>query len=62
MAVEYGTNFEEAAALSKRIAHDLSGIPLYLSQINPVIGTHTDPEALRVSVIASPDSSADTQK
>jgi DegV family protein with EDD domain len=52
LAVEYGTNFDTAKTLAKRIASLLPNVPLYLSQINPVIGTHTGPETIIVSVLS----------
>jgi len=52
LAVEYGTDFDAAKALAKRIASILPNVPLYLSQINPVIGTHTGPETIIVSVLS----------
>jgi DegV family protein with EDD domain len=58
VAVEYGSNINEATALAKRIALALPKVPLYLSQINPVIGTHTGPETLIVSVLSSEEPTA----
>jgi len=52
LAVEYGTNFDAAKVLAKRIASLLPNVPIYLSQINPVIGTHTGPETIIVSVLS----------
>lgn len=52
LAVEYGTNFEAANALARRIASLLPNVPLYLSQISPVIGTHTGPDSIIVSVLS----------
>lgn len=57
VAVEYGTNVDEAKALAKYIASVVPEVPLYSSQINPVIGTHTGPETLIVSVLSAEDSS-----
>ena len=52
LAIEYGTNQNEALGLKDRVANITSDLPLYVSQINPVIGTHTGPESLIVSVLS----------
>ena len=52
LAVEYGANSSEAEALAKRIGSVLGKVPLYLTAANPVIGTHTGPNILIVSVLA----------
>jgi DegV family protein with EDD domain len=51
LAVEYGTNMTEATALAGRLAVALPGIPLHLSNVNPVIGTHAGPGVLAVTVM-----------
>jgi len=51
LAVEYGTNVEEAKALAKRIASIFPKVPLYLSNVSPVIGTHTGPTILSITVL-----------
>jgi len=51
LAVEYGTNVAEAKALAKRIASKLPKVPLYISNVGPVIGTHTGPSILSVTVL-----------
>ncbi len=51
LAVEYGTNIAEATALANRIASIFPKIPLYMSNVNPVIGTHTGPGILAVTVL-----------
>jgi len=51
LAVEYGTNIEEAKALAKRIASIFPKVPLYLSNVSPVIGTHTGPTILSITVM-----------
>jgi fatty acid-binding protein DegV len=58
VAVEYGTNIDEATALAKRIASVFPKVPLYLSQVNPVIGAHTGPETLIVSVLSAEELNA----
>jgi DegV family protein with EDD domain len=51
LAVEYGTNLTEAEALAKRIASVFPKVPIYLSNVSPVIGTHTGPNVLSVTVM-----------
>lgn len=51
LAVEYGTNTAEARALAKRIAFVFPRVPLYISNVSPVIGTHTGPGVLSVTVL-----------
>jgi DegV family protein with EDD domain len=51
LAVEYGTNVAEAEALARRIASMFPKVPLYLSNVSPVIGTHTGPNVLSVTVM-----------
>jgi len=51
LAVEYGTNVAEAEALVKRIASIFPKVPLYLSNVSPVIGTHTGPNILSITVM-----------
>ncbi|HEX76309.1 MAG TPA: DegV family protein [Dehalococcoidia bacterium] len=51
LAVEYGTNAAEAKALAKRIASVFPNVPLYVSNVSPVIGTHTGPSVLSVTVL-----------
>jgi len=51
LAVEYGTNVAEAEALARRIAAVFPEVPMYLSNVSPVIGTHTGPGVLTVTVM-----------
>jgi fatty acid-binding protein DegV len=51
LAVEYGNNMTEANALAKRIASIFPKTPLYISNVNPVIGTHAGPSILSVTVL-----------
>jgi DegV family protein with EDD domain len=51
LAVEYGTNLSEAEELVKNISSIFPQVPLYLSNVSPVIGTHTGPSILSVSVL-----------
>jgi DegV family protein with EDD domain len=50
-AVEYGTNAAEAKTLAWRISDMFPKIPAYMSNVSPVIGTHTGPNVLTVSVL-----------
>lgn len=51
LAVEYGTNVDEARALAKRITCLFPNIPLYMSNVSPVIGTHAGPNVLSLTVM-----------
>jgi DegV family protein with EDD domain len=51
LAVEYGTDTAEGRALAKRITSVFPGIPIYISNISPVIGTHTGPGAISITVL-----------
>jgi DegV family protein with EDD domain len=51
LAVEYGTNMAEATTLAKRITSMFPKTPLYVSHVNPVIGTHAGPSILSVTVM-----------
>ena len=51
LAVEYGTNVAEAKALAERISSIFPKVPIYLSNVSPVIGTHTGPNVLSVTVM-----------
>jgi len=51
LAVEYGTNVAEAKALAERISSIFPKVPIYLSNVSPVIGTHTGPSVLSVTVM-----------
>jgi len=53
IAVEHALNKDEAKALAKQIASTFSKIPVYISQVSPVIGTHAGPGILSVSVLES---------
>ena len=50
LAVEYGTNLSEAKELAKNISSIFPKVPIYISNVSPVIGTHTGPSILAVSV------------
>lgn len=49
LSVEYATDADEANNLLQRLRSNFSGIPIYLSRISPVIGTHTGPSLIVVS-------------
>ena len=51
LAVEYGTNAAEAKALASRFASVFPKAPIYLSNVSPVVGTHTGPNPLSVTVL-----------
>lgn len=51
LAIEYGTNLTEAKVLAGRIASVFPKVPVYLSNISPVIGTHAGPNILAVTVL-----------
>lgn len=51
LAVEYGTCTTEANTLAKRIGSIFPKVPMYISNVNPVIGTHAGPGILSVTVL-----------
>ena len=51
LAVEYGTNAAEAKALAERIASMFPKVQMYISNVSPVICTHTGPNVLSVTVM-----------
>jgi DegV family protein with EDD domain len=51
LAIEYGTSLGEAKALADRIASIWPNVPIYMSRVSPVVGTHTGPGVLSVSVL-----------
>ena len=50
IAVSYTTTGEEAEALAERIKSSHPDIPLYLTRLGPVLGTHAGPGAMGVAV------------
>jgi DegV family protein with EDD domain len=50
LAVEYATDLDEANRLMQRLHSMYPQIPIYLSRTSPVIGTHTGPGLIVVSV------------
>jgi DegV family protein with EDD domain len=51
LAVEYATDLDEANRLVQRLHSKYPRIPIYLSRTSPVIGTHTGPGLIIVSVL-----------
>ena len=50
LAVEYATDLDEANRLVQRLGSRYPQVPIYLSRASPVIGTHTGPGLIVVSV------------
>jgi DegV family protein with EDD domain len=51
LAVEYAIDLDEANRLMQRLHSKYTQIPIYLSRTSPVIGTHTGPSLIVVSVL-----------
>jgi DegV family protein with EDD domain len=51
VAVEYGLNVDEGKTIVQRIAAVFPEIPIYLSQISPIIGAHAGPGMIAVTVL-----------
>jgi len=51
LAVEYATDLDEANRLVQRLRSKYPQVPIYLSRTSPVIGTHTGPGLISVSVL-----------
>lgn len=51
LAIEYGSDSTEAYKLADRFKTVFPGIPLYISNVSPVVGTHTGPGVLAVTVM-----------
>jgi DegV family protein with EDD domain len=51
LAVEYATDLDEANRLVRRLHSKYPQVPIYLSRTSPVIGTHTGPGLIIVSVL-----------
>jgi len=51
LAVEYAIHLDEANRLMQRLHSKYPQIPIYLSRTSPVIGTHTGPGLIVVSVL-----------
>jgi len=50
IALSYSTDQDDAEALAERIKAELPNVPLYLTRIGPVLGTHAGPGAMGVAV------------
>jgi DegV family protein with EDD domain len=50
IAVSYSTDQDDAEALAERIRAEFPNVPLYLTRIGPVLGTHAGPGAMGVAV------------
>jgi DegV family protein with EDD domain len=53
LAVEYATDLDEANRLVQRLHSKYPQVPIYLSRASPVIGTHTGPGLILVSVLGN---------
>jgi len=51
LAVEYATDLDEAKRLIQRFHSKYPQVPIYLSRTSPVIGTHTGPGLIIISVL-----------
>jgi DegV family protein with EDD domain len=51
LAVEYATDLDEANRLMQRLHSKYPQVPIYISRASPVIGTHTGPSLIVVSVL-----------
>jgi DegV family protein with EDD domain len=51
LAVEYGNNVAEAKAFAKRMASAFPKASIYMSNVSPVVGTHTGPTLLSLTVL-----------
>jgi len=55
IAVEYATDLDEANRLVQRFHYKHPQVPIYVSHGTPVMGTHTGPSLLLVSVLGNKD-------
>jgi DegV family protein with EDD domain len=53
VAVEYAIDFDEANRLVQRLRSEFPQVPVYISRASPVIGTHTGPGLIAVSVFGN---------
>ena len=51
LAVEYASDLDEANRLIQRFHSKYPNVPIYLSRTSPVIGTHTGPGLIMLSVL-----------
>jgi DegV family protein with EDD domain len=57
LAVEYASDVDEANRLMERLHSKYPDVPIYLSRTSPVIGTHTGPGLIMLSVLGDRQSS-----
>jgi DegV family protein with EDD domain len=53
LAVEYAADLDEASRLAERLHSRYPRLPIHLSRATPVIGTHTGPSLIVVSMIGN---------
>jgi DegV family protein with EDD domain len=58
LAVEYAADLDEANRLAQRLRSKYPQVPVYLSRTSPVIGTHTGPGLIVVSLLGDRQSAA----
>jgi len=58
LAVEYATDSDEANKLVHRLRSEYPQVPIHISRTSPVIGTHTGPGLIIVSVLGDRRSAA----
>jgi DegV family protein with EDD domain len=58
LAVEYAADLDEANRLAQRLRSNYPQVPIYLSRTSPVIGTHTGPGLIVVSLLGDRQSAA----
>ncbi len=51
LAVEYASDIDEANRLMEKLHSKYPNVPIYLSRTSPVIGTHTGPGLIMLSVL-----------
>jgi DegV family protein with EDD domain len=51
LAIEYGNNVAEAKAFTKRMASAFPKASIYMANVSPVVGTHTGPTLLSLTVL-----------
>lgn len=56
LAVEYAADLDEATRLVQRLRSKYPQVPIYLTRTSPVIGTHTGPGLIVVSVLGDRES------
>ncbi len=62
LAVEYASDLGEANMLVQRLHSEYPQVPIYISRASPVIGTHTGPSLILVSVFGSRQAGAPQRK